>query len=392
MINLFISKRLFLLLSVIFLILSIFIILLTGCRLPSTPLSERVSDKINEKLDDVSEGQVFNDFPKGFPSSVPIYPGAIIVESVKNEADGKITFKVILQCKGAIEKLSDWYEQALEKDWSIGSVSKGDMGDWSEFYAEAQNEYYFLTVYLYHDKGSGKVSIDLNVKNLAEGETVAENTEQDTEVFTSENTEESAVQSQSSQSYSGELENNSIAFVCASVGAAWNIKEHFPQLDISVYDEYQFDKGYRIQEILDSDKPDIMIIKECAAYFPPDSQGSSMSAYQDLIRDWVNLCRGQGVIPVLTTVVPIDPANPSNAGQVHLDSILEFNDWIKQYCTEEDVSVLDLEAALRISSSNRALNTTYDSGDGLHPNERAYTEKLDNIIIPALERALEIGD
>lgn len=46
-----------------------------------------------------------------------------------------------------------------------------------------------------------------------------------------------------------------------------------------------FDKEYRIQEILDSEKPDIMIIKECTAYFPPDSQGSSMSAFQDLIRD-----------------------------------------------------------------------------------------------------------
>ncbi len=116
-----------------------------------------------------------------------------------------------------------------------------------------------------------------------------------------------------------------------------------------------------------------------------------MSAYQDLIRDWINLCRGQGVIPVLTTVVPINPDNPSNAGQAHLDSILEFNDWIKQYCSDENISVLDLEAALHISDTNRALNPEYDSGDGLHPNELAYTEKLDNILIPALERALEIG-
>jgi hypothetical protein len=49
---------------------------------------------------------------------------------------------------------------------------------------------------------------------------------------------------------------------------------------------------------------------------------------------------------------------------------------IKQYCSDEDISVLDLEAALHISYSNRVLNPVYDSGDGRYPNELAYTEKL----------------
>ncbi len=187
--------------------------------------------------------------------------------------------------------------------------------------------------------------------------------------------------------YSGKMEDADIAFVCASVGNAWNIGEHFPNLNIAVCDEYQFDKGNVIRDILQDDEPDIMIIKECAAYFPPVT---SMEAYKDLIRGWVNLCRGEGVIPVLTTVVPIDPDNLSNwEGQ--LESILEFNDWIHRYCTDENISVLDLEAALGVSGDNRTLNPRYDSGDGLHPNGLAYSEKLDNILIPALEKALEIG-
>jgi hypothetical protein len=229
---------------------------------------------------------------------------------------------------------------------------------------------------------SNKVSIDINVNEKAVSLAGDENSED-------EESQESSTQT--SQNYSGELENAKIVFVCASVGAAWNISQHFPQLNIKVYDEYQFDKGYRIQEILNSDKPDIMIIKECAAYFPPDSQGTSMGDYQNLIRDWVNLVRSQSVIPVLTTVVPIDPNNPSNPeGNRQLDSILEFNDWIKQYCIDENISVLDLEKALHASDSNRALNPKYDSGDGLHPNEIAYSEKLDAILIPALENAIEI--
>jgi len=381
-------KRLFILSAIILIVISLVLFSLSGCREIGKNISEKISDKTAEKEDEKADEESVSDFPEGFPSLVPIYPGASIIESFKDEVDGKITYKLVLKCDGDIKELSEWYKQSLKKGWVAGSFSEGDMGDWSEFYVEAQNESYFLTVYLYQDEGSDNVSIDINVQGLIEGEAVAENIEQEEDKSQdSDNTEESTVQS--SQSYSGELENAKIAFVCASVGYAWNIGEHFPQLNIRVYDEYQFDKGYRIQEILDNEKPDIMIIKECAAYFPPESQGFSMTAYQDLIRDWVNLCRGQGVIPVLTTVVPIDPDNPSNSGQAQLSSILEFNDWIKQYCSDEDISVLDLEKALHISDSNRALNPAYDSGDGLHPNERAYTEKLDNILIPALERALD---
>jgi hypothetical protein len=37
------------------------------------------------------------------------------------------------------------------------------------------------------------------------------------------------------------------------------------------------------------------------------------------------------------------------------------------------------------------LDPRYDSGDGLHPNDIAYSEKLDHILIPALEMALSYG-
>ena len=369
--------RIFFLVSVFFLMLNLILFFSTGCKQKDADISEKTSEKMGETAKGLEEEKEEAFFLEGFPSSVPIYPGSVIVESDKSEMEGLLYYKLILRCDGDIKKLSDWYKQSLEKEWILGSISEGDMGTWSEFFAEAQNEGYFLTVYLYQDEGSNNVSIDINVQSLAEVGEVAEYIEQDT--------------IQPSESYSGELENAKIAFVCASVGSAWNIDEHFPQLNISVYDEYQFDKGYRIQEILDYERPDIMIIKECAAYFPPDSYGSLMSAYQNLIRDWVNLCRAQGVSPVLTTVVPIDPANPSNSGQSQLNSILDFNDWIKQYCSNENISVIDLEKALHTSDTNRSLNPAYDSGDGLHLNERAYSEKLDNILIPALERALETG-
>jgi len=331
----------------------------------------------------VKEGGVLEGLAEGFPGSVPLHPDSKVIESAKGTSEGKVTFMARLEFKGDIKQLSSWYEKSLPDNWNIDSKSEGDYDTWAEFYVDAQNEEYLMSLYLYQDEGSDTVSVDINL--TAKGE-VAEEAGESAAVEETKTQEGTAA-----VSYSGDLENAKIAFVCASVGSNWNINEHFPDLNITIYDEYQFDKGYRISEILSQDKPNIMIIKECAAYFPPDSQGSNMSAYQDLIRDWVNLCRGENVIPLLTTVVPIDPDNPSNvAGQ--LESILEYNDWIKQYCGDEDISVLDLEKALRVSDSNRSLNPSYDSGDGLHPNDIAYSEKLDPILIPALERALEFGN
>ncbi len=332
--------------------------------------TEAVSDGVSDKADGL---------PSGFPETIPLYSQADIVESSKETADGVVSYYVNMKFEGEIEQLSDWYEQELAENWQIDSISSGNYDDWAEFYVDAQDSEYYLSVYLYQDAGSSYVSVDVNARGKAEAAGGIQ--------------EEEAVEKAADETavtYSGELEDTRIAFVCASVGYNWNIGDHFPDLNVTVHDEYQFDKGNVIRDILERDRPDIMIIKECAAYFPPEDNGTTMEAYQDLIRDWVNLCRGEGVIPVLATVVPIDPDNPENPSG-RLESVLQFNDWVRDYCEYEEISVLDLEAALRISEDDRALDPYYDSGDGLHPNDLAYTEELDDIFIPALEEALDIG-
>jgi hypothetical protein len=367
-------------------LLTIFIVLclaflVSGC----SPAPDRSSGEETVTAEDSSETvETGTDLPDGFPGTVPLHGQANIVTCTKSVEDGMESFFVNMEFSGEIGQLSEWYKRELEDNWQVDSISEGDFEDWSEFYADAQNNEYLLSVYLYQDEGSGSVSIDIYVNVKGETTSVGEATE---EIDDQEQQEEASTEA--AVAYSGELEDAEIVFICASVGSAWNINEHFPSLNITVYDEYQFNKGDIIRDVLNTDKPDIMIIKECAAYFPPEEMGSSMEAYRDLVRDWVSLCRGEGVIPVLTTVVPIDPDNPNNwDGQ--LESILEYNDWIREYCTSEGISVLDLEAAVRVSEGNRVLDPRYDSGDGLHLNDLAYTEKLDHILIPALEAALEM--
>lgn len=368
---------------VICLTIMFILVFVCGCSKIAGEVSEAIeeSEALNGEVSGTAGG-----LPSGFPETVPLHSQADIVESSKGTADGVVSYYVNMKFEGEIEQLSDWYEQKLAENWQIDSVSSGDYDDWAEFYVDAQDSEYYLSVYLYQDAGGSFVSVDINAKGKTEA---AGEAEEEAEADEGEEVVEQAAD-ETAVTYSGELEDAEIAFVCASVGSNWNIGDHFPYLSIGVCAEYQFNKGDVIRNILEGDRPDIMIIKECAAYFPPEDYGTSMEAYKDLIRDWVNLCRGAGAIPVLATVVPVDPDNPENP-EGRLGSILEFNDWIREYCEYEEISVLDLEAALRISEDDRALDPDYDSGDGLHPNDLAYTEELDDILIPALEEALDIG-
>ena len=158
--------------------------------------------------------------------------------------------------------------------------------------------------------------------------------------------------------------------------------------------EYQFDKSKVLQQILErkENKPEAIIIKECAAYFPGD-----FSNYQALMKKWIKQCKQSAVIPIPATVVPVikDDSMKTRVKDMikrilgrstsdqRLMSILQYNDWIKSYAQEESLVVLDLEAALRTSKEDRSLRLDLHAGDGLHLNEKAY-RLLDPFILSAL--------
>ncbi len=190
-----------------------------------------------------------------------------------------------------------------------------------------------------------------------------------------------------------------IVLLGASVGEAWNISGLPDRTGNSEYTfeyagEYSADKSEKLTGILGrgQDKPDAIIIKECAAYFPGESE-----KLKTLIKDWVGACRDEEVIPVLATVVPVVRSFPLRVFLLSLlrgkwrypkgtfEAVIEFNDWVKDYAEKEGLVVLDLEAALQTSSSDRHLNGRYARKDGLHINEKAYRE-LDGIVIPAMIR------
>jgi len=189
----------------------------------------------------------------------------------------------------------------------------------------------------------------------------------------------------------------------ASVGKEWNLPA-FPlrmKTDDFTFESmavYQYDKTEGLEEILMRPKrkfrltrtyltgffkptpqrPDLIIIKECAAYFPGD-----MEIYKNLIRGWAKNIREAKIEMALATVVPItqDRADRQKGA---MEAIRDFNDWIVEYTKKENIILLDLESALRTDGQNRYLRNEYSSGDGLHLNKNAY-EVLDRLLQNTLE-------
>lgn len=190
-----------------------------------------------------------------------------------------------------------------------------------------------------------------------------------------------------------------ILLLGASVGRAWNLKEFPERIKSSNYvfesvAAWQYDKTEALEEILMRpkrkfhfskayvkgffepalQKPDIIIIKECSAYFPGDFE-----LYKALMKKWVKQIRDAKIEVWVATAVPVTTARAEKT-KGKIEGIREFNDWISEYAKKENITLIDLEAALRKDSDKRFLKDEFTSGDGTHLNKMAY-DILDKVLM-----------
>jgi len=190
-----------------------------------------------------------------------------------------------------------------------------------------------------------------------------------------------------------------ILLVGASVGKAWDFTSwpHRMSREGLVFEMvtvYSFDKSVGLEDIFIRPKrkirfnkrfvksllkpvprkPDVIILKECAAYFPGD-----LERYKGLMQDWIALIQVKGMKSVLATVIPVT-AEHARRRQNRQESIWAYNDWIRGLARGQGLFCLDLEKALRVGKSDRSLNSDFAAEDGLHLNEKAY-EVLDRFLL-----------
>ncbi|RJP72344.1 MAG: SGNH/GDSL hydrolase family protein [Candidatus Abyssobacteria bacterium SURF_17] len=171
-----------------------------------------------------------------------------------------------------------------------------------------------------------------------------------------------------------------VLLVGASVGKAWDLPSLPKRLkaDGLVFGyrgKYGYDKTDVIDRIVKSQiRPDIVIIKECAAYFPKE-RGKII----ERLPGWVEMLKAEGITPVVATCCPVtkenDRANPGK--QAAID---EFNSFVRTLGVENHVEILDLAGTLSISETNSYLRESFAQPDGLHLNQSAYSA-LDHVLM-----------
>jgi hypothetical protein len=181
-----------------------------------------------------------------------------------------------------------------------------------------------------------------------------------------------------------------VMLIGASIGQAWHLAEwpartNTPGFTAESLAIWKFDKTEGVEEALmrprrkfrptrtylrslfqPPPKPDVVILKECSSYFPGD-----LGLYEQSVQSWVGQLQARGMQVILATVVPVtrtrDGQAPGKQG-----SLLEYNNWVRQYAQEQHIPLLDLEAALRSEARESYLREAYDAGDGTHINASAY--------------------
>lgn len=192
-----------------------------------------------------------------------------------------------------------------------------------------------------------------------------------------------------------------VVLLGASVGQEWEVGGMPKRLgnnrfQFEAVQAWQFDKTEALEEVLMRPKrkfkptksylkgffepapmkPDVVIIKECAAYFPGD-----LARFKSLVQKWVASIKASGKKPALATVVPVT-SDHARRKPGRIEAIRAYNDWIRELAAAEKLPLIDLEAALREDATGRLLKAEYTSGDGLHLNRKAY-DVLDKTLLDA---------
>lgn len=210
------------------------------------------------------------------------------------------------------------------------------------------------------------------------------------------------------QENAGSSHSMHIVLIGASIGQAWNLAEWPTRARVNGMTAesvpvWQFDKTEAVDEVVmrparkfrptrtylkslfqsPPRKPDIVILKECSSYFPGD-----LAVYQRKIQNWVNKLRAKHVNVILATVVPVTQSRDQQSPGKQ-QSLVQYNQWVRQYAGQHGLGLLDLEAALRTDESTRYLRDEFAASDGSHLNAAAY-RVLDNTLRAALsEKPIE---
>ena len=163
-----------------------------------------------------------------------------------------------------------------------------------------------------------------------------------------------------------------VVFLGDSITEAWDLSVFFkgkPFVNRGISGQTTPQILLRFRQDVIALKPAIVVILAGTNDIAENTGPTSLGTIEDNLKSMVDLARGNGVRPILASVLPaaVYPWRPEIRS---IEKILGLNQWMKEYAATEGIGYLDYYSAM--VNDQHGLKPEF-SGDGVHPNEAGYT-------------------
>jgi lysophospholipase L1-like esterase len=159
-----------------------------------------------------------------------------------------------------------------------------------------------------------------------------------------------------------------VVFFGASITHNWDLNKYFPKIHPVNRGVGGFVPDLMTKfksNVLDL-KPAAMVVKFCSINIRPQIP---MHQLKDALEMMVQLARDNGIVPVVTTIIP--PSKPAaHIGDFRvIDTLAAFNEWVRDYAARNSLAIIDYARA--IQDENGFLPREY-AVDPVHLNDKGY--------------------
>ncbi|SYZ73053.1 putative GDSL-like Lipase/Acylhydrolase family protein [Candidatus Zixiibacteriota bacterium] len=155
---------------------------------------------------------------------------------------------------------------------------------------------------------------------------------------------------------------NRVVFIGSQITHGWELEKYFPEYETinrGIVGQRLAGFVLRFQSDVVDLKPAAVVVEFSSYNFRPEN---SQAELRDYIKSLADMAKANGIIPILTSVVPVGPdfASEIEVPYIVQDSLNLFNRWLSSYCTEKNIPLADFAGA--VSDSSGYLAKEYSAG------------------------------
>jgi alpha-L-fucosidase len=179
---------------------------------------------------------------------------------------------------------------------------------------------------------------------------------------------------------------NRVVFLGASITEEWDLNKYFNGYEIINRGlTGQRIGGYLLRfksDVLDL-KPKAVVIKMCSVNFRPYLT-KEMDEIADHFISMAKMASAEHITPIFATIVPITKSGEQYGPYVIKDKILQMNSWIREYCSDNGLPIIDYYEAMATDDGYMPEEISVDT---VHPNEKGY-ELMSEAAKPVINKIL----